>query len=351
MSRTRTATTLVTTAVAALALLTAAGSAAARPVPDEHARASYEIGLFGDMPYGDTGRAQFPALLADMNTHDLAFSLFDGDMKNGSEPCYASYDGSAQAAGKPDVYTAERDLLNTLKAPVIVTPGDNEWTDCDRPATKGPTFDAVDRLAYERQVFFASPQTQGAHPTTVTRQSAAYPENAVKTAGGVTYATVNIPGSDNDFAVTPADGNVAEAQAEYTARNAANLSWIRATFDAATAQHSKAVMIVIQADMFPQTNSGSPSTHFADTKALLARESAAFAGQVVLVNGDSHYFLEDKPLTDDAGNTIENVTRVMTFGSGQSHWVSATVDPRTPEVFTFHQHVVAANVPAYSFSG
>jgi hypothetical protein len=34
-------------------------------------------------------------------------------------------------------------------------------------------------------------------------------------------------------------------------------------------------------------------------------------------------------------------------GSDQSHWVNAAVDPREPDVFTFHEHVVAANVPAY----
>lgn len=351
MKTTRTATAAAL-AIAAVGLLAVPGAASARPIHiDDNGRNAYEIGLFGDMPYGDTGRAQYPALLADMNAHDLALSLFDGDMKNGSEPCYASFDGSAQAAGKPDVYTYERDLLNTLKAPVITTPGDNEWTDCDRPATKGPTFDANGRLAYERQVFFATEQTQGQEPTTVTRQSPQYPENATKTVGPVTYATVNVPGSNNNWAITPADGNVAEAQAEYTARNAANLAWIRSTFDAARAARSKAVMLVIQADMFPQTNGNSPSDHFADTKALIARQAAAFGGQVVVVNGDSHYFQVDKPFTDDAGKTIENLTRVMTFGSGQNHWVSATVDGRDPNVFSFHQHIVAANVPTYSFTG
>jgi tRNA A37 threonylcarbamoyltransferase TsaD len=67
----------------------------------------------------------------------------------------------------------------------------------------------------------------------------------------------------------------------------------------------------------------------------------------VLVNGDSHFLQIDKPLTDAAGNTIDNVTRVQTFGSDQNHWVSASVNPRDPTVFTFHQHIVAANVPTY----
>ncbi|HYU85887.1 MAG TPA: hypothetical protein VEK80_13895 [Kribbellaceae bacterium] len=52
----------------------------------------------------------------------------------------------------------------------------------------------------------------------------------------------------------------------------------------------------------------------------------------------------DKPLTDAAGNLVENFTRVQTFGSAQNHWVSATVDPPDPSVFEFHQHVVAANL-------
>jgi hypothetical protein len=90
-----------------------------------------------------------------------------------------------------------------------------------------------------------------------------------------------------------------------------------------------------------------PTAHFADTKRELARLAIKFPGQVVLVNGDSHFLQINKPLTDAAGNTIENFTRVQTFGSNQNHWVSATVDARDPQVFSFHQHVVAANVPAY----
>jgi len=69
---------------------------------------------------------------------------------------------------------------------------------------------------------------------------------------------------------------------------------------------------------------------------------------VVLVNGDSHVLVIDKPLVDRAGNMIENFTRVQTFGSALNHWVSATIDLRDPNVFTFHQHIVAANVAAHT---
>lgn len=44
----------------------------------------YDVGLFGDMPYGPAGRIQYPNVLADMNRYRLAFSMFDGDIKNGT---------------------------------------------------------------------------------------------------------------------------------------------------------------------------------------------------------------------------------------------------------------------------
>ncbi len=49
---------------------------------------SYTIGLFGDMPYNAMGRAQYPALLADINRSRVVFSVFDGDLKAGGDgPC------------------------------------------------------------------------------------------------------------------------------------------------------------------------------------------------------------------------------------------------------------------------
>ena len=110
-------------------------------------------------------------------------------------------------------------------------------------------------------------------------------------------------------------------------------------------------MVVLQADMdwyhqFPLT----PGTTdgFAATKKTLLQQAVGFTGQVVLVNGDSHSFVVDKPLADTRGETVENFTRVQTFGSAQNHWVSADVDPRDPQVFTFRQHIVTANLAAHT---
>jgi len=126
-----------------------------------------------------------------MNSERLAFSVFDGDIKSGSEPCYATFDGSAQAAGH-DVYRYALRRLNRLEAPVVVVPGDNEWTDCDRTKID-PNFDANGRLAYERRLFYPTDQSLGERTLTLTRQSSAYPENVRWTAGPATAPTS--PGS------------------------------------------------------------------------------------------------------------------------------------------------------------
>ncbi len=348
-----------------VALSAALGSPLTAPARYEASGATsagtYEVGLFGDLPYGDYGRSRYPALLRDINAAPLAFSVFDGDIKSGSEPCYARFDGSAQAAGAQDVYLYALRHFNRLERPVVVVPGDNEWTDCDRTKIV-PNFDANGRLAYERRVFYPTRQSLGQHTLTLTRQSNAYPENVRWTAGPVTYIGLNVPGSDNNWVDPVRDGTsqgpAAQAQAEYKARNAANLAWLDASFAAAETSRSAAVMIVIQADMWdPEAAASGSLVHYEDTKAALARLSIGFRKPVVLVNGDSHSFAVTKPLTDaatvnaagdDGPNVIENFTRVTTFGEAQNHWVSATVDPEDPNVFTFHQHLVHANLPTYT---
>jgi hypothetical protein len=92
----------------------------------------------------------------------------------------------------------------------------------------------------------------------------------------------------------------------------------------------------------------------------LRAHTIAFRKPVVLVHGDSHYFLVDKPLLDDQGRQVENFTRVETFGDNtlstsptwddnHVHWVKALVDLQSRDVFAFQAQIVPANrvaVPA-----
>lgn len=347
--------------VAALAL----GPSAAEAGGHHHAR-TFEVGVFGDMPYGDYGREHYPAVLRDMNHHRLAFSVFVGDTKNGKEPCYADphpVDPAAATpeqavadADHPDVYRAAIASFDSLVRPVVYVPGDNEWTDCDRTTiTDGAVADSSDRLAYLRSLAYPSDQSLGRTTMPLVRQSRAYPENVRWRRGPVTFIGLDVPGSDNNFSLGGKEGPAQEAQAEYAARNAANLAWLRAGFASARAHHSRGVAVFLQADMWDP--SAASLTHYDDTKQALFTQTTSFRGQVLLVNGDSHHFVVDKPLTDyattnaaglEGPNTVENFTRTTGFGEDENHWSSVTIDPRDPNLFAVHQHVVAANVPAYT---
>ena len=198
---------------------------------DDHHRdgrdSSYSIGLWGDLPYSDVQKTVgVPNLIADMNSQPLAFTANDDDIKSGSSPC------------TDDVYTSFKATMNSLRAPAAFTPGDNDWTDCDRDGV----HTSGERLDFERKLFFSTPFTFGQHKLRQQVQAAPYVENRRWTVGRVTYATLNVQGSCNNLC------DVAPDPAEYAARNQADIAWLRQTFAQAKAHGSAAVMLVFQAD-------------------------------------------------------------------------------------------------------
>src|SRR5258705_8185709 len=116
----------------------------------------YAIGLWGDLPYSDLqAQVGVPNLIADMNSQRLAFTVQDGDLKAGN-----GTPGSVTPTICSDaLYVQALGFFNALHAPAILTPGDNDWTDCDRPSNGG--FNSRERLDHERQVFFSTPFSLG----------------------------------------------------------------------------------------------------------------------------------------------------------------------------------------------
>ena len=335
--------------------VTASVAAADRPARDDRPGKgrpdrSYAIGLWGDMPYNDTQKTVgVPRLIADMNSQPLAFTVHDGDLKAGSGPCT---DG---------LYTDALARFNTLKAPAAFTPGDNDWTDCDRT----PGVSSAERLDFERKTLFSTRKSLGQNPMRQEVQPAPYVENRRWVEGRVVYATLNVQGSCNNLC------DVAPDPQEYAARNQANIDWLKQTFDAAKARNAAAVMVIFQADpgwdesdptraptRDPKTlveNDVDPKTGqpfpdgFHDFLVALRDETIAFGRPVAAVHGDSHYFRVDKPLQDAAGRRVQNFTRVETFGdhaendNNDVQWLRVDVDPRSREVFSFQPQIVPAN--------
>jgi len=253
----------------------------------------------------------------------------------------------------------------------MITPGDNDWTDCDRPSNG--SFNSLERLDHERQVFFSTPYSLGAfgdqrkqilqevqQDVTCLGMAGSVPcvENRRWTYRGVTYATVNIQGSCNNLCDTAPNTD------EYLARNATNIKWLQDTFAQAKANGAAAVMVVGQADpgfdlsdvtraplRNPKTlaeTDGQPDG-YQDFLVAFRNEIVGFVKPVVYVHGDSHYFRVDKPMLNAAGQRLENFTRVETFGdnaangTNDTHWIKAFVDPNSREVFSFQAKIVPSN--------
>ena len=334
---------------------------------------TYAIGLWGDFPYSDVqAQVGVPNLIADMNKQDLAFTAHDGDLKAGNSTA-----GSVTPTTCSDaLYIQALTFFNSLKAPAAFTPGDNDWTDCDRASNGG--FNSLERLDHERQLFFSTPFTLGQHKLKQEVQTAAIcpggpqgsagvvpcVENRRWTVDRVTYATLNIQGSCNNLCDTAPD------PAEEAGRNAADIAWMQQTFEEAIQRDSVAIMFISQADPGFDLSDGTraplrnPKTlaetdgqpdGFQSFLSALRDQVVAFKRPVAYVHGDSHYFRVDKPFQNAQGQRLENFTRVETYGDNQANgtndvnWLKVLVDPSSREVFAYQPQIVPANrvaVPA-----
>lgn len=314
----------------ALTLLAALGTSAlalpAHAAEDPSSSEATRVAILGDTPYGPEQTEQFPALVEEVNAADDWDWVFHaGDVKSGSTPC------------SDELLAHKLDLYNTFASPFVITPGDNEWTDCHRE--KAGQYLPTERLEHFRSTYYPDPSgTIGGESMPVTPQSEAQPqhaqsvENVLFRASQVTFATVHVVGSDNGekpWDELPEGDHPAERMAEVEERRAANLDWIDHAFDAAEQQGDVAVALMMQAEPVVDVEG------FAAERALILERAAAFDGPVLLLHGDEHVHEYE-----EAYGGVENLTRVETFGDTATEWLSMTVDPTTEEVFTFETHAV-----------
>ncbi|MEO8099535.1 MAG: PKD domain-containing protein [Acidobacteriota bacterium] len=323
------------------------------------AQGSFDIALIGDMPYGAAAEPKYESVIADINKQSIEFTVHIGDTKSGSTRCDDSH------------YPKVLNWFNTFNKPLIYTVGDNEWTDCMR--VNNGAFDPLGRLALVRSTLFPSNLSLGKQPITLQRQSndagySLYRENAMLVKGPVVFVTLHIPGSNNNLEYKLAQGAANpfyDNDKEYTARNAANIAWLRKAFQTARDNKSLGVMILMQANVFEtflDTSTGATHSGFVDFVNVLREETGKFAGEVVTVSGDSHFMRVDKPLTnlypacvsatgtcvpfdaalDARGDTVLNFTRVEVPGSGNVHWMKAKIRPTERNLFQFEFMLIPA---------
>src|SRR5712691_1233786 len=210
---------------------------------EQHSPQRFEIGVLGDVPYTAADEAKMPALIRQMNQADLAFVVHVGDMQA---------DGAGYRDGAPpcadETFATRKAQIEAIRHPVILTPGDNDWSDCHR-AKPGLGYDPLERLSKLREMFFRGDESLGQRRLRLTRQSgdsryAKYRENARWTYGQVLFITIHMVGDNNNRGRTP------QQDEEYDERNAANLEWLKQGFEMAKRDGYKAIMIITQANPY-----------------------------------------------------------------------------------------------------
>jgi hypothetical protein len=298
------------------------------------------LAVIGDIPYTDAQLAGFPGLVADVNADpNVRAVLHLGDIK-GDQVC------------SDEFLESRRTLYETFDDPFVYTPGDNEWTDCHNPTFGG--YIPTERLASLRTIFYPRPGRAlgGRRPMFVRPQSRdrhfkEFVENVMWAQSGVVFSTVHVVGSNNDL--VPWFGAAETTQqrglrlAEVDRRTAAALDWLERTFALAGKRRARGIVISMQANLFlARLSPGADVSGFNAIVQRIADLASRFGGEVLLLEGDSHGYLVDEPLTSGSpehGVTTQapNVTRIVVQGVPYVEWLRLVIDPRSPQLFSWQR--------------
>jgi hypothetical protein len=319
---------------------------------------AFDFGLIGDMPYTKAQAVEYGRTLAALNAADLAFVAHVGDFQFDARP----YNRNPSLAAMPCVeenYQAVYDSFQSVRHPFVLTPGDNDWSDC--APLEARKVDVLELLESLRARFFPEGRSLGRRSMAVLNQSSAEPrfaryrENLRWTVGGVVFVTLHIVGSNDNTGQGP------RTDAEQAERKAANIAWLKAAF--AAAANARGLVILTQANpgfenfwpeaaktryFLPFIARGQPlpkpASAYAEYVSALAEALEGYSRPVAFLHGDTHLFRMDKPLySAKTGRVFENFTRVETFGWPDTHWVRVSVDPADPQLFRFRAEIVPEN--------
>lgn len=337
-----------------------------RQTPEAEA-APLTMAVFGDWPYSAELLAAAPALISSVNGDPkVQLVMHLGDIHSGSMPCTGASLDPVPSTSAPQWNQQIFSLFEQFDDPFVYTPGDNEWTDCHK-TKQGSSGDPLKELAAVRTLFFPRPgftlgRSEIAVETQATAFDPAYPadaqfvENTRWEQGQVVFVTLNVPGSNNDTLPwkggTGAFLNEAARKKEVAERTAADIRWLSAAFEQAKSSAAKAVVIGIQANMWdPEALAagGDGLTQYRPLVQALADLCDQFGRPVLLLNGDSHVYLADRPLANPGSATgmihgtqdVPNLRRITVQGSTNSprEWLRLTIKPDAPVVFSWENVV------------
>ncbi len=268
----------------------------------------------GDAVYQEEEVSEWKRIIKHViNKENPAFVVHVGDFQ--IDPRGLDFPDPLPVALTEGQILPKRDFWWHIKAPLIVTPGDNDWSDtiADPAGTPPgsppypPNPDPIATLNAFRSVWYE--QGRNAHfPFKVVSQPLEFPEysdyveNKRWCYNGIIFVTIHTISGDNGL--EPADSPFEEARQAIideasgpTGRIAANEVWLNRAFDIAEEEHARGLVIITQA--YPGFYDGEISPGFdAQLRTIRdrTRDNLEHNLQVLFVYGDLHYFNVDKPL-------------------------------------------------------
>ena len=223
--------------------------------------------------YGDNQSKKMNSLMDSINKQNISLVVHLGDTESFPSLCTDSY------------IDQQYDFMNSLNAPVLFTPGDNDWLDCI-DETKGEFYN-LERLANIRETFFSKNQNLGKKSSVFENQSiSGYPENARILKNNVAFISAHVVGGNNNF-----DPFSKKNTLEYLQRNEANIDWVTESFE--KYKEANAYVVAIHANIFKNKNIPFLYEKFAYA---LFNLSNKYKKPVLLLHGDIHNFKAYQPM-------------------------------------------------------
>lgn len=281
-----------------LALLVGCATAAAEQV---------QFVAVNDTPYTKKELKRFtgktPAAIA---AAKVPFVVVLGDIKSGKEACTDA------------LLLERRDQVAALhpEGAVFYTPGDNEWTDCDRGRFGDEARSELEALDFLRGAFFAAPYARAGDP--IYARQPGFPENVRWKEGGVLFVALHVVGTNNGRVQIKQD-EVGAVLAQVDAREAAVRTWLDEA--AALAKQADALVILQHGDP-TQPAATAPCTPdnrqecdpYAPHRARLAEVATELGKPTLLVHGDTNPFCMD---TGFGGAHAPSLWRLNAWGDFQ----------------------------------
>lgn len=243
----------------------------------------------GDVPYSQAQANLLGDMIERMNAEPLAFVVHVGDITSGRGPCSDEW------------MQARKNQFERFKAPFVLLPGDNDWTDCHRS-----DMDPRERLETWRRLFCVPVALES-----FARQER-YCENVRWIAGNRVFVGLNVQGSNNNLNRDPAE--MGERMAEVFA-------WLDEAAKLAAGRDG--LVVLMQANPFLKPRFGG-ANGFDGILRKLRELGRTMPGRVLLVNGDTHKFKDDEPLP--------GLRRVEVYGWPHLRWLRATARETAIEV-------------------